>query len=259
MHIKSFEITDKPLCIFIPNFGREKYIRNLAEQFKTSLSPDEYVIIIGNDGVDHNFDDLDDLNIHWFTLHRNPPLERNGAFIRNYFIKRCRGQYLFQVDPEILLSANQDIILEMSTLAKQYNKHIIKPLYTASLDEDATIDLMNRNWSLANFVIPPEFIKKINTSSPERIHYCFGCPVALLQGIHGYSELFKYYGPEDQEIFYQLHRNGIDVVSVNNWCVTHLWHPVNKIVYENLNQMHKLFDLIKSKDVKRNTEKWGES
>lgn len=252
-----FTCTKKPLVVFIPNYGRGDYIRKLVSQFKTSVPREYYQIVIGNDGIYENFDDLEEFNIKWFTLPRSNPTERNGCFIRNYFIKRCQSQYLFQKDPEtLILSANLDLIYDAINIAFKYPQFLIKPRITSSLSRLTTEQLLSYPVKLENIIIDKEDMKFIALHSPERMHYWFGCPTKTLQEV-GYSEKICLYGPEDQEMWWALEQRKIDVCTINYWNAVHCWHTINSSVFHGLSSMHQIFEDIKTGKIERNNEVWG--
>lgn len=251
-----FYSTNKPVVLFIPNFGRGKYIRALKEQFNTKADRSDYLIVIGNDGIEEDFSDLADLNVSSFTINRIPT-ERNGAFIRNYFIKNSRCQYLYQKDPEILISGVDDPILEMVETAKKCPDFVIRPKFTASIDQKTTdhvFDIGTTKWFLPQM----DDIKEIPIDSPERIHFLYGAPLKLLQDMRGYSEDFWAYGPEDRDMYKRLLQTKTVVAQMQKWLVTHFWHPVSEVVYKNLNEMHLVEGLQDRDSVYRNlNKKWG--
>jgi hypothetical protein len=251
-----FNLTKDKVIFFIPNFGRGHYIRALANQFKTKADPKDYLIVIGNDGTDDNFDDLAHLNVKWFTLKR-VPTERNGAFIRNYFIARCQGTFLYQKDPEILLTSSGGDIIYEAVRCAQHGYDLIRPTWTASLEIAESNQLLDSPWESYNNFIPPEnTIKSIPSFDAERIHFFFGTKVEYLVGINGYSEDFLFYGPEDKDLFGRLKLLHLPISSVNQWCATHLYHPVTEKVYENLLTMHKVYEAgLSINPVKK--QEWG--
>lgn len=251
-----FTLTNKPVVIFIPNFGRKAYIDLLKEQFYTEADPKDYVIVIGNDGIDDNFDNLKDLNVVSFNISRFPE-ERNGAFIRNYFIKNCQGKYLYQKDPEILVSAHKDPVNCLVEAGKKYPDFVLRPKFTASINQINTSHIFDMG-TVRNFIPPLDDVKEIPIDSPERIHYLFGAPVPLLQKMRGYSEDFTSYGPEDRDMFNRLIKSEVVIGQQQGWLATHFYHPVTEKVYENLKDMHLVERSQDQNSIYRNLDRsWG--
>ncbi len=95
--------TNKKLVIFSLNFKRSNLIETVIKNFNTSISCTDWIHIIGNDGVEEDFQHLYKHNVRFFTIFRDNTVERNGSFLRNYFIKRCQSKLLLQKDAEVVL------------------------------------------------------------------------------------------------------------------------------------------------------------
>ena len=107
-HNFDWAVTERDLVIFVPNFGRKRYLAATLEWFETAVPEDRWITIVVNDGLHEDLSDLAArFNLAWFTFERNPVVERNGAMIRNYFIKRCRSRLLCTRDPEILIEGER--------------------------------------------------------------------------------------------------------------------------------------------------------
>jgi len=98
-----WSITERKFCLFVPNFHRKKYVEYTLAQIETVVPKEDWIIIIGNDNCDDNFEHLADRNIFYFSLLSSNDSERNGCFIRNYFIKRVRSKVIAQKDPEVIV------------------------------------------------------------------------------------------------------------------------------------------------------------
>ena len=167
------ELDDKALTIFIPNYGRGDYIRRLIEQFQTKASVEMYTIVVGNDGLHDDFSDLYPKNVRYFTLGRKDPnISRNGCFIRNYFIKRCKSRNIFSKDPETE----------------------IRPM-NADSPTDWILDYCRRT---GDFVRPQTTLSLGTGEAPQsvipgvshRFHWGFLAPTEALRELRGYNEQF---------------------------------------------------------------------
>lgn len=243
----TWEETKKPLVVFIPNYGRGDYIRR---DINNLILPDNdrFLIIIGNDGIEENFDDLYTKNVRYFTLSRKDNYERNGCFIRNYFIKRCQSDWILQKDPETMIRENFSLDIPNRYLFSILDdiEHfsgkncLIRPLYTYDVSKSGRLT--------------PQ---KIDENIPHRMHWAFWCPTKMLQSIHGYDEDYTVYGFEDTDLFFRLKRLG-PVILEPNLMVWHIWHPINDRVFGDVDQMRKVFESKADAPVGRNTEGWGE-
>jgi len=94
-------ITKRKLVIFTPNYSDSVLTALSISQIQTQIPEKDWIIIIGNDNVDVNWDHLKDKNVRYFTLLHGGVSPRNGGFIRNYAIKRCQSDLFFQKDGEV--------------------------------------------------------------------------------------------------------------------------------------------------------------
>ena len=229
--------TKRPLIIFIPNYGRGHYIHQLTKQFATKASKEEYLIIVGNDGLNQNFSDLYDLNIRYFTLHRsNSEVPRNGGFIRNYLIKRCQSENLFQKDPETELVANNgyDWIKQYTILRNTF----LRPGMNQDIGKE--INPMPQTPSVSY-----------------RMHWGFLCPTSILQLMKGYWEQLNKYGYEDTDLFDRLSMCHLHPFLDNELNVLHHPHGVDPSVYKEVNEMGAIFAHRDRTQCIRNKD-WGE-
>jgi hypothetical protein len=98
--------TNRKLVIFIPNYGRGKLAEFSIKNIKTNIPREDWVIIIGNDNIEENFDHLFDDNVRYFTLFAGNSKQRNGCFIRNYALSRCQSENMLQKDPEVVITGD---------------------------------------------------------------------------------------------------------------------------------------------------------
>jgi hypothetical protein len=235
-----WSVTKKDLSIFIPNYGRGQYIRNLLDQFATKASIRDYSIVIGNDGIHEDFSDLADRNIFYFTLERENTNPRNGCFIRNFFIKRCKSHKIFQKDPETEIRPNTGYDWINEYINYVDNSLFIRPSYTLDL---GTI---------------PHKIENVYANVPHRVHWGFLSSVERLQYIRGYDQDFTQYGYEDTDLYYRLQYCCGDFKLDKNLLVIHHPHPIDPNVYQEVNNMATLFYRKSPKNFIRNSEdNWG--
>lgn len=225
-----------PLVIFIPNWGRGNLIRKYLRQFKTGLSPDKYKIVIGNDGIEENFDDLVEQNIFYFTIHRGSE-PRNGCFIRNYVIRNARCKNLFQKDPETELSPSNDY-----DWIKAYTEDLpglIRP--------GKTLDDVSDRMLLSE--IP---------GRSYRYHWGYVIPRQKLVDFGGYDEDYTLYGYEDTDLYYRLFYNEYPIIMDDKLIAVHHYHDIATSVYEDVAKMKEIFENKNLYEFVRNQGKdWG--
>lgn len=229
----NWNCTNNELCILIPNYGRGSYIRNTLWQFKTKLSIDNFKIVIINDGLHEDFSDLEPFNVRYFTFQRNDVSERNGCFVRNYFIKRAKCRNLLQKDPETILQPiikGYDWIKEYSSITGQN----IRPKYT--------LDINNSVFD----------IQTVDKNISYRVHWGCLMPLEWLK-MSPYREEFHLYGYEDTTMYYEIKKLFGDWSLDDNLIVHHLSHPVNTKIYSDVHKMGELYN-----NFIPNNKEWGE-
>lgn len=248
-----WSLTKRKIAIFIPNYKRGNYIRATISQFNNQLPKDQYIIVVGNDGVEENFDDLKDQNVVSFTLNRpNPEIHRNGAFIRNYFIKRCESDILIQKDPETILLDNDYVY---SHIVNMPINTMYRPSRAESFNKYATTQVLYG-------VDPHLFIHNAETIDLKyhfKMHHFFAVHTKILKDMRGYDEDFKYYGPEDQDMWMRLMKNNIiSNIMTSNSMIVHLDHEFDMFAFDEKHR--EMSQLIHQKDpsvLVRNNDDWG--
>lgn len=257
---KNFDwnITNKRLVIFCPNWGRGQWLRHTVRTIDTEIPKDEWLILVCNDGIHEDLSDLEKYNVKYFTFERENKSERNGCFIRNYVIKRLQSHRVFIKDPEIIIRG--DFIKEVLECNREFYR---LGGYAYKVNEKATFMYMQGKYSIQDC---------LNNSSKTPIlpgqhmnmHYGYSMITKLLQDMNGYDEDFSispYY--EDQDIFYRFLAMGIFPFMSNNCYPIHLWHemkffpnePETKRMYE---KSGRLFASKDPKDFIRNKNiEWG--
>lgn len=99
----NWDITKRKLVIFLPSFKYSELTEFSISQIQTKVDPSEWIIIIGNDNVDINWDHLRDKNVRYFTLLRDDKKSRNSCYIRNFAIKRAKSKLFMQKDAEVVV------------------------------------------------------------------------------------------------------------------------------------------------------------
>lgn len=246
-------LTKRKICIFIPNFGRGKYIRATLDQFQTSLNRDDYLIVIGNDGIDEDFSDLADKNIVSFTLNREDKSARNGCFIRNYFIKNAQCDIIFQKDPEtIMLTRHYDWL---QTLSMMEENMIYRVGISHSFEQYPTNMILSGHDPLL-WIDKQE---QIDHQKYYKLHHGFGIHLKTLQNIHGYDEEYRYYGPEDRDLWGRL----INIPNMRVFvdmqvCIAHLYHSFDPFALTDKHKdMEEVFSRKIPTEIVRNGDNWG--
>lgn len=249
----SWSETAKDLVIFVPNYGRENYIRFSAENLFSEKHKDKYLIIVLNDGIHSDFEDLRHLNFRYLTLQRDPPISRNGSLIRNFGIKRCESRLTGFKDPETIPvhPDGPDGLIESMLLTGP--KAVWRPGYNQTMTYEDTLTLMSgvdKTWS-----------KQLDIAHPDnyaRVHWLYCIETEVLKSLRAYSEQINLYGPEDADLLLRLFRMGYKQHLDFDSTIFHLWHEIPQQVYKDNWEMQKVFRKLDHREVIRNDENWGE-
>jgi len=234
-HNFDWKLTNVPLCIFIPNYGRGSYIRNSLWQFKTQTNIENYKIIIGNDGIHEDFSDLKHLNVEYFTFQREKKLSRNGCFIRNFFIKRAECTNIYQKDPETIIQVTQ----EGYDWIDEYTK-----IKNMAVRAEKTTDINS-------------CVFKTETSNSDisyRVHWGCLLPLQWLKEFP-YCEDFELYGYEDTMMYYTIRQNFGAWYLDSGLHISHIGHEVPLSTYSEVNRMAEVYKNITRTPY--NKKEWG--
>jgi len=221
-HNFDWDITNRDVVIFIPNYKRKHLIIPTLDRFKTDVPRDKWIIVIANDYHHEEFseEEQDQYNFRYFTLEREKG-ERNGCMIRNYFIKKCQSRIMASKDPEIIIDSD-DYIERLMVL----NNELHRAKRAIELrEQDVQLIVNHPELDVAQFPIKREY----QLHSPhvcEGFHFCFATSTQNLKDIGGYDEDFKDgYGYEDKDILERLIKKSSEVIMDPGVVVRHLWHP----------------------------------
>ena len=264
---KNFDwsITNRKLSIFMPSFHDQKLTECSIANIKTNISTKDYVIIIGCDNVEQNFDHLKSENTYYFKLIKEDKTPRNGCFIRNYFIKRCESDLILQKDAEVVILGdfiNNAINYNKGwkagiiyTTTEEQKNSILNNDFSVLKDEYVTPDIFYRN---ANMVRIGMLRPYVNKNIALYFHYAFCMDRKLLQDINGYDERFKYHGAEDYDLFLRLYDLGYKIHPDYSCKAIHLYHDRANNIIQDSERNYNPFALMDYKVPKRNPISWGE-
>jgi hypothetical protein len=262
-----WDITKRELCIFMPNYHDAKYTKFSLRQIRTEMPKDNYVVIVGNDNTDDNFEEFEDENVFFFSLKRPTKQSRNGCFIRNYVIKRCQSRRFFQKDGEVVIIG--DFIKNCIQWDTPWRAGVIYVL-----DEGQTDQYMNTGKTDSFINKPTHRVQKIFPGTVDEAkkmifqskgclnlstyhHYAYCVDTVVIKGINGYDEDYKHYGFEDSDMFCRLYAMNHRIIPDPSCFAVHLCHPRN-IIQGNVNDMGAIFQRKSPHDGVRNPNGWGE-
>jgi hypothetical protein len=267
------ETQDKKLVVFMPNHAHSQLTEFAIQQIRTRVDKKDYLLVIGNDNVDYNWDHLCNLNVRSFTLIHDNEGPRNGAFIRNYFLKRNKSEITMQKDGEVIVT--NDFIYRVINCHTPWRAGKIWVV-----PEHRTKDMLEVtggvNWTLEHMpmthLVTPMIAEnayhakeiialadgKVNPST--YFHYAYAAPTKVLQNIGGYDEDYKTYGWEDADMFCRLYHMGTYLTPDAGCAAVHPWHPrATDCAPEQLLEMRQLFITKSPGDPFRNRNReWGE-
>lgn len=264
------ETRGKRLVIFMPNYKWPELIEYSINQINTRVDPKDYLIIIGNDNVDKNWDHLWDKNVRHFTLFRDDPGPRNSCFVRNYCIKRCESDWMLNKDGEVILTG--DFIYrvinihcpwragKIYVLDENQTKRLLQmdsEKYIREVDPTKIVSMM----AAVNSYHAKEIIEsadgQINAST--YFHYAYSCKTESLHYMGGYDEDYVTYGWEDSDVFIRLFHIGVHLVPDYACSAIHPYHFRREdTAKEIVADMRDLFVKKSPADYFRNKYGWGE-
>lgn len=269
----NWDTTKRKLAVFMPCYGNKELVEYSVKHIKTAVEPWNFCIIIGNDGkhIDWSYLNTEDMpNVYYFTLLHDAEQPRNGAFIRNYAIKRCESDFFFQKDGEVVIEG--DFLLHADRACSRGSMWRPGNVYVLS-KEGSIMYMEQQSMEGVEFTIQKriEPVRPINPIFTKRhiiamngqvnftsfFHYAYCVKTQHLKNIHGYDEDYKFYGYEDSDMFCRLVQSDmIFEIDYENYAI-HLWHPstVNK---QHLMPMGQLFESKNPLVPLRNPGIWGE-
>jgi hypothetical protein len=265
------ETRGKKLVVFMPNYAHAYLTEFAIRQIRTKVDPKDYLLVIGNDNVEHNWSHLRDLNVRSFTLVHDHEGPRNGAFIRNYFLRRNESDVTLQKDGEVIVTG--DFIyraIHCHTPWRAGKVWVLPEHWTNEILEAGNVNVALEHMPITRVVEPvaatnsyhvKEIIEladgKVNPST--YFHYAYAAPTAVFQKIGGYDEDYEFYGFEDSDMFCRLFHVGTYLVPDFACAAVHPWHPrAADCTPEHLLAMRQLFVKKSPADFFRNkTREWG--
>lgn len=262
--------TERKLVVFMPNHKVKEFVEFSISMIQTVLPDNDWLIVIGNDNCDDDFSHLYSKNVRFFTLHTKDEY-RNGCFIRNYAIKRCRSNLFFQKDGEVVILG--DFMNQFAGLRyPAWRCGFIFVLNDRKTKELMSGDIPDPNkWGLtctrkAQLFIPeyPEEARDIIADADGKanystyFHYGFGVETEVLQSMHGYDEDICKYGWEDSDMICRLIAMGIHLVPDYTCAAVHPNHPRHISNAAMADEMRPIFISRNPRQFIRNPIKWGE-
>lgn len=261
--------TSRRLVVFMPNFNGRCLTEESIRRIRTVCEKRDWLIMIGNDNVDNKWDHLRSQNVVYFTMYRDKKIPRNGAFIRNYVIKRCQSEYFCQKDGEVLIDG--DFIGQIILCGKGCGWRVG---YTASLSANRTEEFLRGS----RLVIDTDVYRKIDPVTPlddlgkakqyliemdgrinftTHFHYGFCVCTKILRGMHGYDEDYELFGWEDVDLYLRLASQKVFLVPDYTCRAAHLYHALtaSKLLADKMKTVFQKKDPIV---YLRNLDSWGE-
>jgi len=264
--------TDKELVIFMPNYNGRHLTEASIQRIQTAVEHKHWMVLIGNDNVEDEWNHLRTQNVASITLLRDDKQPRNGAFIRNYVIKRCQSRLFLQKDGEVCIEG--DFIHN----ALDYCLGIMdvgwRPGYAVALNGLQTENYLNGRLGVPLEQISREIEPVVPCMDAKIVkdyllrrngqvnfisyyHYAYCVKTEWLRMMNGYDESYRYYGWEDVDMYLRLSALGVEIQPDYNCYAVHLNHPSTV----NRRMLNVMCDVFRSKNpdvARRNDSGWGE-
>jgi len=160
--------------------------------------------------------------------------------IRDFNKSRALNIGFRQVETKYVLSSDIDIIF-----APNFIEEVLKALASRqkSIVLCQKIDLDKEG-------------KEIETHEPSASGSCIGIEVDWIEKVHGYDEVYTYWGREDNDLVDRAVADGYEVVWITN--KTKMWHQWHKIAPRPSLKDNIWYYDIPGKPIMRNPNGWGE-
>jgi len=262
-----WDITKRKICVFMPHHHDRKFTAFSLQQIATQVSKDDYVVIVGCDNTEDDFEEFEKDNIYFFSLKRPEGGSRNGCFVRNYAIKRCQSDLFFQKDGEVVMIGDfiQNCI-DRNGSWRAGKIYVLDDRNTQRyMSTGNPSSFINRPIKIIDEIFPDsvEEVKRIIDVSTGQLnlttyhHYACCHQTSVLQSINGYDEDFATYGYEDSDMFCRLYALGYKMKPDYSCGAVHLCHPRSAGI-DDVSEMANLFREKDPKDPVRNPNGWGE-
>lgn len=246
-----WSVTERELVLFIPNFKRKHLIIPTLDRLRTSLSRDQWIVLIVNDGAHEDLTDLAEYNAVYFTLEHNHK-ERNGCMARNYVIQRVKSRLLMSKDPEVILHSD-DCFTEIIKIKNEASR-AGRAIELMELDAQRIVN--NPDLDVSSLTIRREY--RVRIGCHEGFHFNYTASVDLLQKIGGYDERFvKSYGWEDVELLERLQMH-TDVKRELTTAAMHIWHPRRAKFLKSVRDNAQIYSELKGQKIANVGHAWGD-
>jgi hypothetical protein len=259
------ETKGKKLVVFMPNYKFSHLTEFTISQIRTKVDPNKWIIIVGNDGVDVNWDHLKDKGVRYFTLKRGVNERRNPSFIRNFAIKRCQSEHFFVKDGEVVVLG--DFIYNAINFHFPWKAGRI-----SVLNEKQTAEYMANPESfqfpltkITEMMVAQDATQvkatileadgKVNPST--YFSYAYSIRLDALKEIRGYDEDYTDSDWEDSDIFCRLFHMKHFLVPDYTCMAVHLYHSRDHVLAK-IARMKDIFLEKSPQEPFRNPNGWGE-
>lgn len=266
-----WSITSRKATIFIPHYDRPAYVEASVKHFSTNVPKEDWVIIIGNDSVHHNFDYLTKYNAYTYTILRETSGFRNSGSNRNYALKRCQSDIFIEKDPEVFVvgdflskalsfhptkgwRAGKVILVGYPFVQEVLENGLgVLPKESFNFPVKGKLEVRTIVNGIQQISIEPQSwyhpieAHKIIADSKGATNfssfyaYVVGFDAKLLQKMRGYSEDYWNFGWEDCELFVRLMSAGYPIEPDYECISIHLEHPLTQGRPEDVNKMGDIF------------------
>jgi len=264
------ETRGKKLVIFMPNYKWPELTEFSINQIHTQVDPKDYLIIIGNDNVNWNWDHLRSKNVRFFSIFREDKGPRNSCFIRNYCIRRCESELFLNKDGEVVVVG--DFIYNVINFHNPWRPgkiYVLDKIQTQSFLESNPEEFILRHsptkvvemMIAINSYHAKEIIEladgRVNPST--YFHYAYACKTETFHYLGGYDEDYSTYGWEDSDMFIRLFHIGVHLIPDYSCAAIHPYHFRREDTAEGIEaNMRDIFVSKSPADYFRNKNGWGE-
>lgn len=204
--------TRRKVIVTMPYYGnRLKQTIYALKNITTSIGENEWGVLVGDDGCDHDISELENIkNVKVIKVRNYKASERNGCLCRNVLIKRCLSEWVISTDPEIHWSG------DFFRAIINTKRKIVRPRNTRNISINTVDDVLDEKINIEEVEYKKFYdsgpYDPVNENSIQTyadsvasmrkwgVHYGLAMPTEAFVALRGYNEKMIHYGPDDNDM-----------------------------------------------------------
>jgi hypothetical protein len=210
--------TRRKVIVIMPYYGnRLRQACYALRNIQTSLDDNEWGIIVGDDGCDHDISELETIkNVKVISVRNKKAAERNGCLCRNVLIKRCQSDWITSADPEIhwtgdffkTICDHPKHVIRIGNV-RNTSRETAESILTNKINIDDVSYEVHKNFTPRIEPIDRDSHIAIDPDNPYLmgtwgVHYGLALETKAWHALRGYNENMVNYGPDDGDMIERI-------------------------------------------------------